>query len=178
MQRAHKRRGGAKGKLLKLLGLRTLRPNARPDPLSKWHVSPLPLGPKESRWNSVAQPDWWTKTRANDFADDRPIPKWARSPHPSGQPPPRATLPLNETFCRNIHTSEKDARRAQAQGFVQEGVGKIGRLGRVLDERGIIFFTHLRRTSGTMLEDCFLKPAIAHLIGRGTWQARMLAFTR
>lgn len=44
-------------------------------------------------------------------------------------------------------------------------VGTPGRAGQVLLQRGTLFFTHMRRTSGTALEFCYLLPVVGTLLG-------------
>lgn len=134
-------------------------------PPEGWHAPALWEGPKESQ--RVSKPAWWNQTRATGSEDHRPVPAWAVAP--TAVSAARPTLPLNESFCKGATTHQKAARLAEARGFQPEGVGTVGELGRVLDRQGLIIYTHLRRTSGTMLEDCYIKPAIAHLIRRPAW---------
>jgi hypothetical protein len=115
----------------------------------------------------VPEPAWWNQTLATHSEDHHSVPAWAAAPRSGSEA--RPTLPLNESFCRGATTQEQAANQARARGFQPEGVGTIGELGRVLDRKGVIIYTHLRRTSGTMLEDCYIKPAVAHLIQRPAW---------
>lgn len=44
-------------------------------------------------------------------------------------------------------------------------MGMVGRLGRVVQQRGLLIFTHLRRTSGSLLEECVLIPMMGQVAG-------------
>ena len=100
----------------------------------------------------------WIKVQRTDVP---PTPRFAqRDSSNDRRDIPKGTTDVTTIEnCQNLQTLGSD------RSFGWDAEHQVGDVGRVLQQRGIIFFTHLRRTSGSMLEECLLKPAISHVIG-------------
>ena len=118
-------------------------------------------------------PNWWRRWEAwvaseqlrrgaDNSSSDAALPWWART-RPARANRSRkhwngSLKPLTLWQCGQVFSG-----RAAPLRF--RGLGAVGPLGRTLQGGGVILFTHLRRTSGSVLEDCILLPSLAAIVG-------------
>ena len=125
--------------------------------LENWHVNALSLTPAEvSRTQSLAP---WMQT---EWRDQPRMPKFAEGRMFSSE----RVLPNGVGPAFTSENCNKLAAKGGPQAFTWDGQGEVGQMGHVIQQRGVVFFTHLRRTSGTFLEDCYVKPALAFILGK------------
>ena len=125
--------------------------------LENWHVNALSLSPAEVARTQPLAP--WMQT---DWRDHPRMPKFAEASIFNTD----RVLPNGIGPAFTSENCNKLAAKGGPEAFTWDGQGEVGQMGQIIQQRGVVFFTHLRRTSGTFLEDCYVKPALAFILGK------------